>query len=179
MWRLRELSSIITQTFSFVSEEKQGYWSLEWKQASCTPWDLTFHLSGPSTTSFQLLQYCLRKLWTLQDKLPKTAKQSSPSLDLLYLQGRNQICIFVTDPIFLPKILIPDPKNDENFDPWTRKNLIPDPSFQEKYCWSRSHALWFQIPELWSLIPALFRPLINDPICLVTTLLNMTLMSTI
>ena len=24
-----------------------------------------------------------------------------------------------------------------------------------KNCWSRSHALWFQIPGLWSLIPAL------------------------
>ena len=113
-------------------------------------------------------------------------------------QGRNEVYFFVTDPIFLPKILNPDPKNGENLDPWTRKtwNLIPDPSFHEKYCWSRSHALcwsrshtlcwsrshalcwsrshalWFQIPGLWSLSPALFRPLIRDPIYLVTTMLD-------
>ena len=32
-------------------------------------------------------------------------------------QGRNEVYFFVTDPIFLPKNLITDPKNDENFDP--------------------------------------------------------------
>ena len=26
--------------------------------------DLTFYLAGPSTTAFQLLQYCLEKLWS-------------------------------------------------------------------------------------------------------------------
>ena len=47
-----------------------------------------------------------------------------------------------------------------------------DPWFHEKRCWSRSHWLWSQIPGLWSLIPPLFRPLIPDPIYLVTTLKN-------
>ena len=32
-------------------------------------------------------------------------------------QGRIEVYFFVTDPIFLPKNLNPDPKNDENFDP--------------------------------------------------------------
>ena len=30
---------------------------------------------------------------------------------------RNEVYFFITDPIFLPKMLIADPKNDENFDP--------------------------------------------------------------
>ena len=34
----------------------------------------------------------------------------------------------------------------------------------------RLHALWFQIPMVGALIPALYRPLIPDPIYLVTTL---------
>ena len=42
-------------------------------------------------------------------------------------QARNVVYFFVTDPIFLFKILIPDLKNEENFDPWNRKNLISDP----------------------------------------------------
>ena len=32
-------------------------------------------------------------------------------------QGRNEVYFLITDPIFLPKILIRDPKSDENFDP--------------------------------------------------------------
>ena len=39
-------------------------------------------------------------------------------------QGRNEVHFFVTHPIFLPKMLIPGPKNDENFDPWTRFLLL-------------------------------------------------------
>ena len=45
-------------------------------------------------------------------------------------QGRNKVYFFITDPVFLPEILIPDPKNIENFDPCSLKNLfslIPDP----------------------------------------------------
>ena len=41
-------------------------------------WDLTFYLSGPSTTSFQLLQYCLGRLWSnFAGQTAKTKKQSS------------------------------------------------------------------------------------------------------
>ena len=39
----------------------------------------------------------------------------------------------------------------QNFDPWSQQwweFLIPDPWFHEKYRWSRSHALWFQIPTI-------------------------------
>ena len=32
-------------------------------------------------------------------------------------QGRSEVYFFVADPILLLKILIPDPENDENFDP--------------------------------------------------------------
>ena len=32
-------------------------------------------------------------------------------------QGPNKVYFFITDPVFLPEILIPDPKNIENFDP--------------------------------------------------------------
>ena len=44
-------------------------------------------------------------------------------------QGLNEVYLFVTDLIFLPKIVIPDTKNNENFDPQTCKDLrlIPDP----------------------------------------------------
>ena len=35
-------------------------------------------------------------------------------------QGRNEVYFFVTDPVFLPEILIPDPKNVAGI-------LIPDP----------------------------------------------------
>ena len=41
-----------------------------------------------------------------------------------FYQGRNEGYFFTTDPIFLPKILIPDPKSDENFDPLSRKNML-------------------------------------------------------
>ena len=37
------------------------------------------------------------------------------------IQGRNEVYIFVADPVFLRKFLIPDPKSDENFDPWSHK----------------------------------------------------------
>ena len=86
------------------------------------------------------------------------------------IQGRKAVYFFITDPIFLPKMLIPDPKDDENFDPWTLFCCKADPWFHAKHCWSRSHPFWFQILGLWSLILALFRPLIPDPINLVTTL---------
>ena len=36
---------------------------------------------------------------------------------MLKIQSRKAVYFFVTDPIFLPKMLIPDPKDDENFDP--------------------------------------------------------------
>ena len=36
-------------------------------------------------------------------------------------QGRNEVYFFVADPVFLRKFLIPDPKSDENFDPWSHK----------------------------------------------------------
>ena len=32
-------------------------------------------------------------------------------------QGRNKVFFFITDPVFLPQILIPDHKNVENFNP--------------------------------------------------------------
>ena len=60
------------------------YWGHKANQASCPLWDLTFYLSGPSTTSFQLLQYCLGKLWSnFAGQTAGTTKQSSPCLDLL------------------------------------------------------------------------------------------------
>ena len=37
------------------------------------------------------------------------------------IQGRNEVYFFVADPVFLRKFLIPDPKSDENFDPWSHK----------------------------------------------------------
>ena len=37
------------------------------------------------------------------------------------VQGRNEVYFFVADPVFLRKFLIPDPKSDENFDPWSHK----------------------------------------------------------
>ena len=43
------------------------------------------------------------------------------------VQGRNEVYFFVADPVFLRKFLIPDPKSDENFDPWSHKILTPDP----------------------------------------------------
>ena len=47
------------------------------------------------------------------------------------IQGRNEVYFFVADPVFLRKFLIPDPKSDENFDPWSHKILLipvlPDP----------------------------------------------------
>ena len=36
------------------------------------------------------------------------------------VQGRNEVYFFVTDLTLLPKMLIPEPKNDENFELWTR-----------------------------------------------------------
>ena len=35
-----------------------------------------------------------------------------------YTQGHDEVYFLAPDPIFLPKMLISDPKNDENFDPW-------------------------------------------------------------
>jgi len=35
-------------------------------------------------------------------------------------QGRNKEYFFITDLIFLPKMSIPDRKNDDTFDPGTR-----------------------------------------------------------
>ena len=76
------------------------------------------------------------------------------------------------DPIFLPKMLISDPKNDENFDPWPIfvVSLIPD---------SMRKTMLVPVPRnvnpdpwLRSLIPALFSPLIPNPVYLVTTLLS-------
>ena len=32
-------------------------------------------------------------------------------------QGGNEVYFFIADPIFLPKSLIPGPKNEENVDP--------------------------------------------------------------
>ena len=32
-------------------------------------------------------------------------------------QGSNEVYFFTNDPIFLPKILIPNPKTNDNFDP--------------------------------------------------------------
>ena len=32
-------------------------------------------------------------------------------------QGRNKVHFFITDPVFLSQILIPDHKNVENFNP--------------------------------------------------------------
>ena len=32
-------------------------------------------------------------------------------------QGRNKVYFFITDPVYLPQILIPDHKNVENFNP--------------------------------------------------------------
>ena len=78
-------------------------------------------------------------------------------------QGSNEVYFFITDPIFLPKFLNPDPKNDENFYPWTRKiwSLIPhsvkntaDPD--PARCDSRSQGCdsWSRaFSGLWSLIP--------------------------
>ena len=42
--------------------------------------------------------------------------------DLFFLTCRviTRYFFFATDPIFQLKMLIPDPKNDEDFDPWTR-----------------------------------------------------------
>ena len=54
-------------------------------------------------------------------------------------QGRNKVYFFITDPVFLPQILIPDHKNVENFNPWSQKH-------------------W----EFWSLIPKTFTILIPD-----------------
>ena len=39
------------------------------------------------------------------------------NLQRTQIQGRNEVYFFVTDPIFLPKILIPEPKSDQNSDP--------------------------------------------------------------
>ena len=92
------------------------------------------------------------------------------SIVTLCTQGRKAIYFFVTDPIFLRRKLIPDPKNDENFDPCTRFCCWPDAWFHEKHCWSRFHVMWFQILELWSLISAPYLPLIPDSIYPLTTL---------
>ena len=80
-------------------------------------------------------------------------------------QGRNKVFFFITDPVFLPQILIPDHKNVENFNPWSQKHwefwslipktftiLIPD----------STKTLLIPIPSvvipgLWSLIPSLSR----------------------
>ena len=51
--------------------------------------------------------------WILNDLL-RTAICS-------FSQGRNEVYFFVADPVFLRKFLIPDPKSDENFDPWSHK----------------------------------------------------------
>ena len=81
-----------------------------------------------------------------------------------FQEGRKEVYFFVTDPTFLPKMLIPDPKSMRILIPNTflllAWSLIPDPWSHEKHCWSRSHALWFQILEMWSPIP---RIVIPDP----------------
>ena len=43
---------------------------------------------------------------------------------ILRIEGRNEVYFFVPDPIFVPKILIPDPENDENCNPRNRNNLL-------------------------------------------------------
>ena len=42
---------------------------------------------------------------------------SVESIDKIRVVTRYLVYFFVTDPIFLPKILIPHSKNIENFDP--------------------------------------------------------------
>ena len=32
-------------------------------------------------------------------------------------KNRVEVYLFIADPVFLPKFLIPDPKSDDNFDP--------------------------------------------------------------
>ena len=108
----------------------------------CTKW---FHHFSDFPTSVQQLSDC-----------------SYPIACLCRVVTRY-IYFFVTEPIFLPKMLIPDPKNDGNFDPWARCCYYTESRFHEKHCWSRSYAFWFQILGLRSLIPALLRPLIPDP----------------
>ena len=89
-----------------------------------------------------------------------------------YTQGHDEVYFLAPDPIFLPKMLISDPKNNENFDPWPVfvVSLIPD---------SMRKTMLVPVPRnvnpdpwLRSLIPALLSPLIPDPVYLVTTLLS-------
>ena len=47
----------------------------------------------------------------------ETLKPRPQNNDSDRTQGRNEVYFLITDPILLPKILIPDPKSDENFDP--------------------------------------------------------------
>ena len=76
---------------------------------------------------------------------------------LCKLQGGNEVCFFIADPIFVHKFLIldsksvfvPDPTNMVQPDPWSLKKLL------------------ISIP--WSVIPDP-TPLIPDPTYLVTTL---------
>ena len=55
----------------------------------------------------------------LKKTLSVTPLMQSPAFSPLLpsSQGRYEVYFLETDPIFLPKILIPDRKNDENFDP--------------------------------------------------------------
>ena len=90
----------------------------------------------------------------------------------VYTQGRDEVYFLAPDPIFLPKMLISDPKNDENFDPWPVfvASLIPDSMRKTMPVPVPRHVN----PDPWlrSLLPAHFRPLIPDPVYLVTTLLS-------
>ena len=93
-----------------------------------------------------------------------------------FQEGRKEVYFFVTDPTFLPKMLIPDPKSMRILIPntflllaWSlipdpmKNTADPDPTHCDSRSWRcdpRSHALWFQILEMWSPIQALFRSLI-------------------
>ena len=99
----------------------------------------TYCLFEESLKKMQLIWSLLRKEYNMLSWNCLTERFSSSSIfvscsvvylatpaELCYLstQGRNEVYFFVADPVFLRKFLIPDPKSDENFDPWSHKILL-------------------------------------------------------
>ena len=89
------------------------------------------------------------------------------------LQGGNEVCFFIVDPIFVRKFLILDSKSVTNYRPWSHKHgtawsLIPK-KLVIPIPWSVIPDPMAVIPDPTLLIPDPI-PLIPDPTYLVTTL---------
>ena len=67
-------------------------------------------LSYSEKTPFWGLMECLRKKKNLLNRLICPVYVSEFQCELMN-QGRNELCLFVSDPIFWPKILIPNSQN--------------------------------------------------------------------